>query len=127
MKRELRVILNRKLVWKENCIEYEADEQHAQKVWSGCGLECTSKGLDAPSIRKDSGNHNEDDECLNPQEVKEFRGLVARANHLTQDRPDIQFATKEACRCMTNETLLGEIKEDRAISLGTSQSNHATQ
>ena len=81
------VILNHKLVWKENCIEYEADEQHAQKVSSGCGLESTSKGLDTPSIREGSGNHNEDDECLNPQEVKEFRGLVARANYLAQDRP----------------------------------------
>ena len=30
------VILNRKLVWKEDCIKYEADEQHAQKVWSVC-------------------------------------------------------------------------------------------
>ena len=106
------VILNRKLVWKEDCIEYEADEQHAQKVWSGCGLERKSKGLDTPSIREDSGNHNEDDECLNPQEVKEFRGLAARANYLAQDRPDIQFATKEVCRCMSKPTRLcwGKLK-----------------
>ena len=98
------VILNRKLVWKEDCIEYEADEQHAQKVWSGCGLESTSTGLDTPSIREDSGNHNEDDECLNPQDVKEFRGLVATANYSAQDPPDIQFATKEVCRCMLKPT-----------------------
>ena len=38
------VILNRKLVWKEGCIEYEADEQHAQKVWSGCGLDVKRTG-----------------------------------------------------------------------------------
>ena len=78
------VILNCKLVWKEDCIEYEADEQHAQKVWSGCGLGSTSKGLDTPSIR----------------------GLVARANCLAQDRPDIQFVTKDVCRCMSKEDIL---------------------
>ena len=48
------------------------------------------------------------------------------ANYLAQDRPDIQFATKEV-HVETNETLLVEIKEDRPISLGTSQSNHAIQ
>ena len=99
------VILNHKFVWKENCIEYGAGEQHAQKVWSGCGLESTS------SFREDSGNHNQDDECLNPHEVKEFRGLVARASYLAQDRT-IQFATKEGSvqvHVETNETLLGEI------------------
>ena len=67
-----------------------------------CGLESTS------SVREDSGNHNEDDECLNPHEVKEFRGLVTRASYLAQDRP-IQFATKEGSvevHFETNETLL---------------------
>ena len=67
----------------------------------------TSKVLDSPGIREDSGNHNEDDECLNPQEVKEFRGLVARANYLAQDRSDIQFATKEACRCRNQRDAAG--------------------
>ena len=46
------VILNRTLVWKEDCIECEADEEHAQKVWSGCGLDSRSKRLDTPSIRE---------------------------------------------------------------------------
>ena len=86
------------------------------------------KGLDTPSIREDSGNHNEDDECLNPQEVKQFRGLVARANYLAQDRPDIQFA-KEVCRCMSKPTrrCWEKLKKDRPMSLGTSQSDHAIQ
>ena len=123
------VIINRKLVWKEDCIEHEADEQHAQKVWSGCGLESTSKGLDTPSIREDSGNHNEDDECLNPQEVKGISRLSGQgqllgpgpARHPVCDQGSVQVHVE------TNETLLGEIKEDRPMSLGTSQSNHAIQ
>ena len=32
--------------------------------------------------------------------MTKFRGLAARANYLGQDRPDIQFATKEVCRGM---------------------------
>jgi len=34
----------------------------------------------------------------------EFRGLAARANNLSLDRPDIQFATKEICREMARPT-----------------------
>ena len=30
--------------------------------------------------------------------------MVARANYLAQNRPDIQFATKEACSCMSEQT-----------------------
>ena len=37
-------------------------------------------------------------EELNTKEAREFRGLAARANYLAQDRPDIQYAAKEACR-----------------------------
>ena len=71
------VILNHKLVWKEDCIEHEADDQHARKV--------------------------------------------CRPRHPVCDQRSVQVHVE------TNETLLGEIKEDRPISLGTSQSNHAIQ
>ena len=30
--------------------------------------------------------------------------MVARANNLAQDRPDIQFPTKEVCKCMSKPT-----------------------
>ena len=79
---------------------FATELQQVERVaWKAC-----RKELDTPSIREDSGHHNEDDECLNPQEVKEFRGLVARANFLAQGRPDIQFATKEVCRCTSKPT-----------------------
>ena len=100
------VILGRKLVWKEACIEYEVDEQHAQKVWSGLGVDCKEcrKDWTRRASGRIQGHHNEDDECLNPQEVQEFRGLVARATNLAQDRPDIQYATMEVCRCVSKPT-----------------------
>ena len=35
---------------------------------------------------------------LSPEEATLFRALSARANFLSQDRPDINFSTKELCR-----------------------------
>ena len=35
-------------------------------------------------------------------EATQYRGLTARMNYLGQDRSDIQFATKELCRKMSN-------------------------
>ena len=39
--------------------------------------------------------------------------VVARANYLAQDRPDIQFATKEICRSMAKPTASGMAKMKR--------------
>ena len=41
------------------------------------------------------------DEPLVGQDITLFRGLAARCNYLALDRPDIQFAAKEACREMS--------------------------
>ena len=35
---------------------------------------------------------------LSPEDATMFRALSARGNYLAQDRPDINFATKELCR-----------------------------
>jgi len=40
------------------------------------------------------------EEALEPTELKLFRSLAARANFLAFDRPDMQYAVKEACRGM---------------------------
>ena len=42
----------------------------------------------------------EDEEKLQPEETKRFRGLAARAHFLAQDRAGIVFATKELTRIM---------------------------
>ena len=36
-----------------------------------------------------------------------FRGVAARCNYLSFDRPDIQYATKEVCREMAKPTTEG--------------------
>ena len=41
---------------------------------------------------------------LSEKEATTFRALAARANYLSLDRPDIQFATKEICRDMARPT-----------------------
>ena len=45
-----------------------------------------------------------DAEYLDAVRAKEYRALAARANYLSLDRPDIQCATKEACREMSAPT-----------------------
>jgi len=50
---------------------------------------------------------------LDSHVATEFRGLAARANYLSLDRPDIQFATKEICREMARPTEKGMLKMKR--------------
>ena len=48
---------------------------------------------------------DDDDEELSWADSRLFRSVVARANYLAQDRPDIRFSVKELCRCMAKPTL----------------------
>ena len=43
-----------------------------------------------------------EDAELSPDVATEFRGLAVRANYLSLDRVDIQYATKEICRDMAS-------------------------
>ena len=46
------------------------------------------------------------DKLLPNEKISHFRSLVARANYLAADRPDIQLAAKEVCRWMQVPTEL---------------------
>ena len=46
------------------------------------------------------------DEALPPEKTTPYRAVVARANYLSADRPDLQFASKEVCRWMAAPTQL---------------------
>lgn len=46
----------------------------------------------------------QDDKELEPAEASEFRAFAARMNYMAQNCPDMQFATKEACRKMAKPT-----------------------
>ena len=92
-------ILNRTVAWKEDAIEYRADKKHAELLIAEFGLDENSNGVDCPGVRETDGDNDEDP--LDEVEAKRFRGMAARANYLAADRPDIQYAAKEACRKMS--------------------------
>eukprot|EP00973_Karenia_brevis_P032619 4503532-Karenia_brevis.AAC.1 len=47
-------------------------------------------------VRKD------DEDDLGAKEQTKYKSVTARANYLSQDRPEIQFATKECSKSMSN-------------------------
>ena len=40
-------------------------------------------------------------QLLDAESTTAFRGLVARANYMAQDRAELQYPVKELCRCMS--------------------------
>jgi hypothetical protein len=97
-------ILNRQLSWIDDGLRYEADEKHVKEILKYFNLDENSKGFDAPSVRESAVEAVEYSEPLDAKGKTEFRGLAARANYLSLDRMDIQYATKEACREMAAPT-----------------------
>ena len=97
-------ILNRTLRWTAGGLEYEADGRHAQEIVGYFGLEEDSKGLTTAMAKEPMGGDAHHVECLDAVRAREYRALAARANYLSLDRPDIQCATKEACREMSAPT-----------------------
>ena len=87
-------------------ITYEADPEHVGKLVEGIGLLAGSNGLEKPAIKEaveDVGDPQWNEE-LDPDDARLFRALAARANYLSQDRADVQYAAKEACRHMEGPT-----------------------
>ena len=68
------------------------------------GLEGT-KGLSTPAVRPSMGSIQADKK-LAEEKITHFRTLAARANYLSADRPECQFAAKEILRFMAEPTAL---------------------
>ena len=90
-------ILNRIVTWTDNAIEYEADPRHAEIIMQY-----------APDNRQTviTGCKVTDDQRQNSRELTYeegtlYRAATARCNFLAIDRPDIQFASKEASKYMS--------------------------
>ena len=85
-------------------MEYEADPRQIEKLIEELELEgansCVTPGL------KQLPEQIADDKPLTPEKFQVFRGLAARANYLSADRPDCQYAAKEICRWMSAPTEL---------------------
>ena len=93
-------ILNRLVRVSKDGWHIEADPRHAELIIQELGLTGT-KGLSTPGV---DDPENEDENELGGDELSKYRSLAARANYLSMDRPDLQFAVKELCRQMARPT-----------------------
>lgn len=94
---------NRVMIWDQHGIGYEADPRHVEVMLSELGLnDCTFATIPGTCTEWRTGNDRE--ELLLPHEESKYRVLVARANHISPDRPDIPFAAKELAKSMANPT-----------------------
>ena len=99
-------VLNRVLSWSSDGITYGPDQRHADIVVEEIGLKA-AKLVSTPSSSTDDVDKMLADvgSSLAAAEATMYRALAARLNCLAMDRPDIQFATKEAARHMAAPTL----------------------
>ena len=94
-------ILNRCIRWNNDGVTLEADPEHVKKMLEVTRMaDCTSTTV--PATKEEVTG---EEVLLEGPQRKAYRSAVARANYLSQDRPDIRFATKELCRRMADPSL----------------------
>ena len=91
-------ILNRFIKAEEWGCSVEADPRHAELLVEELGIE---RGLATPGVEE---NEVEEEKDLDYVGATRYRSLVARANYLATDRPDLCFAVKELCKTMSKPT-----------------------
>ena len=78
--------------------EYESDQRHGEIIVKETGMG-SAKPVSTPG--RDIGHGGEAEGHLPGDQVRWYRGVAARGNYLSQDRADVAFACKEACRSMS--------------------------
>jgi hypothetical protein len=97
-------VLNRVIRWTPTGIEHEADPRQVERLLEGLELEGEGvKGVVTPGVKVTAHQLLGEVEMAEREHTR-FRGLAARANYLSADRPDIIFAAKEICRLMAKPT-----------------------
>ena len=91
-------LLGRILRWHSWGISCEADPKYRKQIMEALGLEEESKSLSSPGAREEDGKDGGAARFVG--EVRAYRSIVATINYLATDQPDLQFASKEACRDM---------------------------
>ena len=107
-------ILNRVIRVGTEGWELEADQRHADVIIDRMNLQ-GAKGVKTPCEEEKAWEQEENSDELEPRKAKTYREVAARANYLAQDRPDIQYATKEICRGMCRPTQ-GDLKKLRRLA-----------
>jgi hypothetical protein len=102
MEQEIQV-LNRTLGWGKNGITYEADQRHAEIVVIREMNLKKGNAVATPGVPEavDEANRRLYSPELDRAEAARYRGLAARINYLSLDRPDIQYAAKNIRRYMS--------------------------
>ena len=97
-------VLNRIIRWTARGLEYEADPRQVERLIADLELEGPGvKTSPTPGVKplpEQIARENK----LPVDEITRYRAVAARANYLAADRPDAQFAAKEACRFMSAPT-----------------------
>ena len=97
-------ILNRIVRWTPVGFELEGDPRHSELVLEQLGL-VGCKSVSTPGTDQlDDIDPTKVEEELAPEKVTAYRGIAARLNYLSADRPDILYPVKEACREMASPT-----------------------
>ena len=87
------------LRWIDNCIEYEADPRHVEIISKQLNIsDCKSLKTPGP---KEEGHAKPRDEIasrmedrLDAERYGVYRAIVARANYIAPDMPDIAYAVQ---------------------------------
>ena len=110
-------VLNRVIRWGPKGVYYEADPRQAEQLIKDLGVEY-EKPASTPGNKKSEmhyGAQEGEAETLDAENTTLYRACAARANYLSQDRPDIAFAAKECCRRMSAPTVM-DMKALRRIA-----------
>ena len=95
-------VLNRTVTYSKGGIDYEADPRHAELIVQELKLQ-ESKEVVTPGIEEEMATPTSD-RLLDSSHTSRYKSIVARANYLSADRPEIQYATKECARKMSKPT-----------------------
>ena len=98
------VVLNRVVRWTRDGLEYEADPRQSEKLLRDFQLDGEGvKDTATPGV-KATREQLDADVPLERAKHTPYRAVVARANYLASDRPELQYGAKEICRWMSSPT-----------------------
>ena len=97
-------MLGRKLRWYDWGLTRQAASRHKALLMEYFGMKDNVKVLSKNGYKDDPAKGVFEEQVMGKDEMKAFRMLAARLNHVAQDDPTIQFAAKELCRKMSSPT-----------------------
>ena len=84
--------------------EYECDQRHIEVLIEELALTGSKIAVTPMAEEQPPGSASVDLTLFDPERATQFRAMAARANYISVDRPDAQFAVKELCRDMSAPT-----------------------